>query len=860
MSRDLTAEPGSIFDSILEPLPPGVERFRSSLSEELYRSATWDTSIDLSRFGDHRDTFALLGLRHLQSQRIELPAMFFERLLHYIDYETYLAIRLSCRCWSEAITRICPIVSPLACQLPAEILEKIYGYLDPVDFNAARHACRAWMIASLGETLLKLMLGRGGWQGAANADASLRGDLSQQETAENVSEEWVMSKRLATECSLRPDWTGNGLPRNISQPRLTSLHTASTTDFSELGNGFGQYQSTLHFTVSTCNSFILVSEGCVIYIYSIQDSTSAIHHRGGGLFPLTAVVCPHRVLAVNMDTSARRFAVAALLEGRVGIVCDIFDSTAGSGRLSGPRALPTTGRESRGPMYSFWSSSDHVMTELTSPHEYAEFQVADDRATARAIAEATLPAVHGARATRRSWTIDDPLFTPITTSQSSHDHDIPMDARGHMPIANGARSIYPNLCSLEDPPRSVAICPQRRCVAFGCATGIELHWIDALTGQDLNRWFPLTAPSDYLYFLPPRPGVDSAKKLRLISSAGHPKRKEALQGRFFPNSVSDRTRHQSMTWDETLPGSGIGDSAWRGSGWCDHFRAVPISDGWNILFTDPEKGFLCLGSDAPPGARATKLMRRFIFAGPTDGEDMPIVPSVYTSGSELRWGVRIVVGYGEALWLFVVPPDVYSMDQGCGIENTLEPTMFEPTMIRGVEIGRVPALIDVAVNASGGDLTVWAFAADGMAYVWQIGSRDGAEDQRMVLRDGTVCSGQDGEGDTFMHDPSGAAVHFDGNASTPMFPQHAHIQDRIIEKDSDVAMRDTDDDEGYSSEFDAAGGPFAIHSPSLWRRWSEEDADWVPDYLGHRVGDIEHEGVGINVLEMSRIDVEVWCG
>jgi len=112
MSRDLTAEPQGIFDSILEPLPPGVERFRSSLSEELYKSATWGSSIDLSRFGGHRDTFALLGLHHLQPRRVSLPAIFFERLLLYIDFESYLAIRLSCRCWSEAITRICPIVSP----------------------------------------------------------------------------------------------------------------------------------------------------------------------------------------------------------------------------------------------------------------------------------------------------------------------------------------------------------------------------------------------------------------------------------------------------------------------------------------------------------------------------------------------------------------------------------------------------------------------------------------------------------------------------------------------------------------------------------------------------------------------------
>lgn len=749
------------------------------------------------------------------------------------------------------------------CPFPAEILEKIYGYLDPVDFNAARHTCRAWMIASLEGTLLELMLGRGGWQGAANADNSWQVDLDQQSGAKPVDGEWVLSKRLATECSLRPDWTGNGLPKDESDDnriRPTSLHIASTTDFSELGNGYGQAGeaqngSAFHCTVSACNRFVLVTESCVIYIYSIQDIARVVHRPGGHLSPLTSVICPHRILAVSMDTTAQRFAVAALLEGRVGIVCDLLNGTAGPGIISSPRALPTGIRDSRGPMYSPWSSSEHVMTELRSPHDYAVFQLANDRATALAIAEATLPEVHAARATRQLWTIEDPLCTPSTTSQSSHGHDTPMGATGHMPVANGARSIYRNLCSAEDPPRCVAICPQRRCVAFGCAAGIELHWSDALTGQELNRWFPLTAPSDFLYFLPPRPGVDSAKKLRLISSAGHPKLKEALHGRFFPTSVNGRTRHQSMTWDETLPGGELADGPWRGIGWCNHVRAVPVSDGWNILFTDPEEGDLCLGSDAPLGTRATKLMRRFIFAGPRDDEGKIILPNVYTSGGELKWGVRIVVGYGEALWLFVVPPDVYSTNKGGENEEPLEPNMVdrvEPISIRGVEIGRVPALIDVSVDASGGDLTIWAFAADGTAYVWQMGGRSVKEEQRKVLRDGRVCLRQD--------DLPDAAVHFDGNVSTPLLPQLTHEQDRVIDQDGDVAMRDIDEDEGYSSEFDAAGGAFAIHAPPLWGRWSEEDADWVPDYLGRRGGAIEDEGVGVDLLEMSRMEVEVWCG
>src|ERR1700744_1878705 len=91
-----------------------------------------------------------------------------------------------------------------------------------------------------------------------------------------------------------------------------------------------------------------------------------------------------------------------------------------------------------------------------------------------------------------------------------------------IPIETRATAIYTDLGSADDQPRSVAICPNRQCVAFGCRMGIELHWIDALTGGDLNRWFPLAAPSDNLYFLPQRPGVDSKKKLRLISSAAGP--------------------------------------------------------------------------------------------------------------------------------------------------------------------------------------------------------------------------------------------------------------------------------------------------------------------------------------------------
>ena len=866
LSRGLTLEPQNIFDSIKEPLPPGMERYRSSLSEELYKTATWDASVDTSRFGNHRDTFTIIGLRYLQPRGFALPDAFYERLLCHINFESYLAIRLSCRCWSEAITQVRPIIVAAVCRLPPEILEKIYVLLDPTDFNSARHTCRAWMISSLEENLLTIMLGRGGWLRAAQADLHLQEEFEEQKRSMSIHKEWILSKRLSTECSLLPGWTGNGLGRGLSlysSPRVvspTSLTMTSTTDFSELSNGYNllddcKHVTALHLTVSACSRFLLITEGCLIYIYCIQDCRSAFHQRGGFLSSLTTIVCPHRVLAVSMDTTSGRFAVAALLEGRVGFICDLANSVAELRKPRSRRALSKSTIDYRGSMGNLSPLSDHFMKEPTNPPDLNSIPNANARALGQAIVEATLPEIHGGRDTRQLWTMDDPFLFPLEASPSD-EYKVATD---HMPLATGPRSVYRNICSSEDPPRSVAICPQRRCIAFGCGAGIELHWMDALTGQHINRWFPLTVPSDFLYFLPPRPGVDSAKKLRLISSAVHPREVQRLQGRFFPRNDHDATRYQTMLWGEEFHGVGLGNGTWGGSGWCDHYQAIPLSDGWNMLFTDPEQGMLCLGSDAPQEVGVTRLSRKFSFVGPTDVDENAITPSVYASGKDLRWGVRVVVGYGEAIWLFVVASDAYFEKGGAGqsLPESSEADVREPTKVEGIEIGRVPALIDVAVDSSNGDITIWSLAADGMAYVWQLGGDNGLEQQQKVERDGTILPSIDADGDTLMYNTSSSpAVHFDGMIAA----DQDSPKSRIIDKEVDLNMQDVDEDEGYGSEFETAGGTFAIHAPPLWGRWSENDADWVPDYLARRGDTIGDNGLGIDVLEMSRLDVQVLSG
>ena len=181
--------------------------------------------------------------------------------------------------------------------------------------------------------------------------------------------------------------------------------------------------------------------------------------------------------------------------------------------------------------------------------------------------------------------------------------------------------------------------------------------------------------------------MDSAKKLRLISSACHPKEQDGLQSRFL--SSYDKARHHGMSWeDEGFTDPGGWDYTWRGSAFCDHYQAVPVSDGWNILFTDPEEGHLCLGSDAPPGAGATKLVRRCIFMRPMDEEGKAVVPKLYKSGGELMWGARVVVGYGDDLWRFVLPPDGFlrhdKKDEGEPRYEPSEIAEWSPVRILGV--------------------------------------------------------------------------------------------------------------------------------------------------------------------------------
>ena len=190
------------------------------------------------------------------------------------------------------------------------------------------------------------------------------------------------------------------------------------------GSTVGALHGALVFTVSLCGRFLLATHGWTVYVYELNHvcfnprsrwsvPLRSRESRSLGLpRPVATVICPRQVISCNMDTSAGRHAVAILMEGRMGMVCDIMAERVGTPK----QTSANTSNEGSGP---------------------------------------STPSANS-------------LVPPACICQVNPVSRAP-------PIEEGPRSVYRRICHPDDPPRSVALCPQRNCVAFGCTAGIELH-------------------------------------------------------------------------------------------------------------------------------------------------------------------------------------------------------------------------------------------------------------------------------------------------------------------------------------------------------------------------------------------------
>jgi hypothetical protein len=456
----------------------------SSASLALYPSPT-SPSIPSSLLTRHRDTFARIN--YSRHPALPVPKAVFKILLEYVTLEEYKALRFTCRVWRQSLP---PPRLPGSFRIPSELLQEVYSALSLIDFDTARHTCRSWFVASLHRRLLEIMARRAGCYASTQADLLIRRDyygkrrqsmngrmwaahdnadiedIHQPEIDDIISEEWVYSKRLAIESMLSPDWRGISI----------GLYLASSTDIHARLTPIGsvefflvsqpQCQSTeaafailnKPFTVSGCSKYVLITSGRVVFVCGLL-------RRKPGIQPLTRIVCPRNVLAVSMDTSSNRHDVAILLEGRMGMC---YNLTEGVGDSISTRA--TQGNSIQLGMSADVRGSESTAatvksTVTTLPLRRAEVipSVPGGRFYGSRASEAFIsPAPNTNREAASGATWFDRLSSEYNPRAESAESGQEATRTTGMPIENGPRTVYKNLCSFDDPPRSVAICPQRR--------------------------------------------------------------------------------------------------------------------------------------------------------------------------------------------------------------------------------------------------------------------------------------------------------------------------------------------------------------------------------------------------------------
>ncbi|KAK1659965.1 hypothetical protein BDP55DRAFT_697313 [Colletotrichum godetiae] len=495
------------------------------------------------------------------------------------------------------------------------------------------------------------------------------------------------------------------------------------------------------YTASICGRFLMVTYGSVILVFELHHQCEESQLR-----LITTITCESPILACAMDTTLGRNNVAVLLQGRVGLVFEI-------------------------PWLSCF------------PVKYS-----------------TQPRPRSRQCDCSTW-----------------------EAK--------LQVVRYNVCTPDCPPRSVATCPHGLYFAFGSSSGIEIHCNDTRAQQKVRR-FALSTPSDYIYFLPPGDENDPRRKLRLISSASisdcHAGCLQDVVGvrgynenDFTPQvpaiisqlemSGLEEDASSVYTIMEQQLSASLGPFANRRRNWtrrerilprprlaiADNYRAVPLSDGSHILFTDPETGHLCLASDDLHQSTAG-LQKKVNFLPPAAA--CATAPLIYAAGRDLTHGVRIAAVFPTTRWkegtgfrageqilaFYTIPPDMFRdisnfeklpklMDSEekhqwaqwwPTLQHTVQPYLKAknsglidrgnpnerptyPVDVHGQVVAVCSGIVDLSMGL-GPDMMIWAFDRDGLTRCWALNIGDDRPMQRhTILSDGSMRK-VDGDGDLTM--------------------------------------------------------------------------------------------------------------
>ncbi|KAL5336274.1 hypothetical protein BJX70DRAFT_286758 [Aspergillus crustosus] len=661
----------------------------------------------------------------------EIPSAVTRRLLEYVPEKSRSSLRLTCKSWARAIDQVLLPSLPTANTIPPELLAQIFHSLSPRDFDNARRTCSQWMRASLDERLLESMLKRAGWWDSWLWDNRSRHASNVDMGGESLA--WRMSKRFATECIL------SGRKTNVER---SGFLTTSIVDFSELSRGDSSPNSrhqpqSSPFTgddeMSSASSFHI--SNCGNYLLVISGLTIHVYQlltrRSGKSVPMSAE-----------DLRNTDIATVACLTCPVEVLSAAIDTST-----------------SRFTVAALMHNRLGMICDLI-PIEWQ-----DDKGSAAVVYD-TLGST-SARIGR---------FGTVYSMKMASRH------------------FYYDVCSAEDLPRSVSICPGYRCVAFGSDSGIELRWVDKTTNKDCRKHLVMSQPTEILHFMPNR--SDTSLEFRLISSLAGP----GMEGCGCQNLPLGETRpscpfhvmkNDVQTFSRWAPEQKDQVGLVRTTQ-CHHYRAVPVNDGVHVLFVEPRSGFLCVGSDAPIDG-PTSLTRALVCVPPPvdnmaadDSVDTPL-PTAFASGSDLNWGLRVVAAYGDRLVLYSVPLDVFNLlkkereRQGDGVmadsdlardffinqqrgnarrgsvtqnQNgdwefllsiSYRPTaMMWPFKIYGKDIGRAHSVVELALQSSHGGARIWAFGASGETIIIDVDTFTSTSQQSSEIPCKSFTIGSDG--------------------------------------------------------------------------------------------------------------------
>ncbi len=816
------------------------------------------------KFMNHRDTFEIHGRRkninHKEEPRrasviLHPPPIFFQRLLRYVDFQTFLSLRLCCRCWSASISYARPVRLPsVVAQLPAEILQLVYSYLSPGDFRAARHTCRAWMIASSHCGLLEKILGGRGSAAVAKDDHV--GD-----DAEGIS---GVGKTLPSEGSLRFPFTPYRIQNGFGDKKddgFTDSRGRRITNswklISEIDGLFllndlpvdDENESELRFSMSLCGNFILAFKSRIIYICSFLKRLHEVEKdKDGGAHQLEIISCvtcpnPVRAVSIDIDTAHQRICVAALLEGRAGIVCELKTGVAEIMKRERGYVTGHSGSLSKNRYHSYPYEDTPAALLGRAAHPVHPTPPRNEHE----------PGYYSRHASDGVSASSGPTFPSLLLPSTASAETAPTSAT--VPLEEGPYFLYPNVCPHGAEPVSVATCTYRRqeqqqyhqhlCVAFGSSTGVKLYWIDILTGQATCRWVPLTTTrNEVLAFVPRIPNSIrlGGDRMRLISSLLEPFSSEEAEG-------------GGWNGDEKRLGNDISTSTP-----LQYNNVVPLSDGYHFLYTDARSAMLCLGVQASPSASGTsdtvpgetslnktmkmkmKLDTRFMFEGPivVDTHRVGVhdhdhgglqkvisypTPLVYKASEESRWGFRLIIaGFEDQVWGFRVPGEEFAegresgWHRGSGCEEQEQEQQINGKEVKYVlgtkigEVGNQVVGIGIQTTSMGIKVLAWGDECRGKEWEWEgdaLGGDEGlgggmtmtgeeweieGEDGDVVMRDWDWGWEKDGDEGRWRNGKDGA-----GHRSVLKYADGTEVK-REGERGEDVVMRDADDDDGDRDE------------------------------------------------------------